>query len=95
MKIKLIKTSERGFDAALKKIVQRSKGNGAGVDERVASIVRAVREKGDRALFDFTRRFDGVALDRRTVEVSKKEIAAALKSVPARDLRTLRLAARR
>ena len=95
MKIRTIKTSQRGFGAALKKIVERNKGSGAGVDETVAAIVRAVREKGDRALFDFTRRFDGVKLDRRSVEVSKKEIAAALKKVPARDLRTLRLAARR
>ena len=95
MKIRTIKTSERGFGAALKKIVERNKSSGAGVDETVAAIVRAVREKGDRALFDFTRRFDGVKLDRRSVEVSKKEIAAALKKVPARDLRTLRLAARR
>jgi len=95
VKIRTIKTSQRGFGAALKKIVERNKGNGAGVDETVAAIVRAVREKGDRALFDFTRRFDGVKLDRRSVEVSKKEIAAALKKVPARDLRTLRLAARR
>ncbi|HKA32086.1 MAG TPA: histidinol dehydrogenase [Candidatus Binatia bacterium] len=95
MKIRTIKTSERGFDAALKKIVERNKGNGAGVDNTVAAIVRAVREKGDRALFDFTRRFDGVKLDRRSVEVSKKEIAGALKEVPARNLRTLRLAAKR
>jgi histidinol dehydrogenase len=91
----MLKTSGRGFDAAFKRIVARNRGNGAGVDETVAAIVRAVREKGDRALFDFTRRFDGVKLDRRSVEVSKKEIAAAVKEVPARNLRTLRLAARR
>jgi histidinol dehydrogenase len=91
----MLKTSGRGFDAALKRIVARNRGNGAGVDETVAAIVRAVREKGDRALFEFTRRFDGVKLDRRSVEVSKKEIAAAVKEVPARNLRTLRLAARR
>jgi histidinol dehydrogenase len=95
VKIKLLKTGARGFDAALKKIVERNKGNGAGVEETVAAIVGAVREKGDRALFDFTRRFDGVSLDRRSVEVPKKEIAAALKQVPARNLRTLRLAAKR
>ncbi len=95
MRIKLIKTSARGFDAALKKIVDRNKRNGAGVEDKVAAIIGAVREKGDRALFDFTRRFDGVGLDRRNVEVSKKEIASALKQVPERDLRTLRLAARR
>jgi len=95
VKIRLLKTSERGFDAALKKIVERNKSNGAGVDETVAAIVRAVREKGDRALFDFTRRFDGVKIDRRSVEVAKREVAAAWKEVPSRNLRTLRLAARR
>ncbi|HEY1269903.1 MAG TPA: histidinol dehydrogenase [Candidatus Binatia bacterium] len=95
MKIKLLKTSERGFDAALRKIVERNKSNGAGVDETVAAIVRAVKGKGDRALFDFTRRFDDVKLDRRSVEVTKREVAAAMKDVPARNLRTLRLAARR
>ncbi|HEX2386029.1 MAG TPA: histidinol dehydrogenase [Candidatus Binatia bacterium] len=95
MKINVIKTSARGFDAALKKIVERNRGNGAGVEKTVAAIVRAVKEKGDRALFDFTRRFDGVSLDRRTVEISKKEIAAAVKEVPVRNLRTLRLAAKR
>jgi len=95
VKIKVIKTGARGFAAALKKIVERNKGNGAGVEKTVAAIVRAVKEKGDRALFDFTRRFDGVSLDRRTVEISKKEIAAAVKEVPVRNLRTLRLAAKR
>jgi histidinol dehydrogenase len=95
VKIKLLKTSERGFDAALRKIVERNKSNGAGVDETVAAIVRAVKGKGDRALFDFTRRFDDVKLDRRSVEVTKREVAAAMKDVPARNLRTLRLAARR
>jgi histidinol dehydrogenase len=95
VKINVIKTSARGFDAALKKIVERNRGNGAGVEKTVAAIVRAVKEKGDRALFDFTRRFDGVSLDRRTVEISKKEIAAAVKEVPVRNLRTLRLAAKR
>ncbi|HEY1372635.1 MAG TPA: histidinol dehydrogenase [Candidatus Binatia bacterium] len=95
MKIRLLKTRGRGFDAALKRIVERNKSNGAGVDETVAAIVRAVREKGDRALFEFTRRFDGVKLDRRSVEVTKREVAAGLKEVPARNLRTLRLAARR
>jgi histidinol dehydrogenase len=95
VKIRLLKTRGRGFDAALKRIVERNKSNGAGVDETVAAIVRAVREKGDRALFEFTRRFDGVKLDRRSVEVTKREVAAGLKEVPARNLRTLRLAARR
>jgi histidinol dehydrogenase len=43
--------------------------------ERVRDIVRTVRERGDAALLDFTRRFDGVSL--QALEVDTAEFAAA------------------
>ena len=43
--------------------------------EQVREIVRDVRARGDAALLEFTRRFDGVALD--AIEVSTAEFAAA------------------
>jgi histidinol dehydrogenase len=47
----------------------------AALQERVREIVREVRERGDAALREFTRRFDGVAL--QSIEVSAAEFAAA------------------
>ena len=43
--------------------------------ERVREIVSDVRERGDAALLEFTRRFDGVAL--QSIEVTAAEFAAA------------------
>jgi histidinol dehydrogenase len=43
--------------------------------ESVREIVREVRARGDAALLDFTRRFDGVAL--KQIEVNAAEFAAA------------------
>jgi histidinol dehydrogenase len=57
---------------ALRRPVQQDT---AELHERVREIVRAVRERGDTALLEFTRRFDGVAL--QSVEVSAAEFAAA------------------
>jgi histidinol dehydrogenase len=45
------------------------------LQERVREIVRDVRTRGDAALLEFTRRFDGVALG--AIEVSTAEFAAA------------------
>jgi histidinol dehydrogenase len=42
---------------------------------RVREIIRDVRERGDTALHEFTRRFDGVALE--SIEVTTAEFAAA------------------
>jgi histidinol dehydrogenase len=95
MKIRLIKTTERGFDAALRRIIQRRAGSAGAVEKKVGEIIRSVKAKGDRALFDYTRRYDGVRLSRRTVEVSQREADEAVKKIPAANLKTLRLAARR
>ena len=95
MKIRLIKTSEHGFDAALRRIIQRRTGSAGAVEQKVGEIIRAVKTRGDRALFHYTRRYDGVRLSRRTVEVSKREVDEAVKKIPAGNLKTLRLAARR
>jgi histidinol dehydrogenase len=95
MKIRLIKTTERGFDAALRRIIRRRGGSAGAVEKKVGEIIRAVKTRGDRALFHYTRLYDGVRLSRRTVEVSKREVDEAVKKIPAGNLKTLRLAARR
>jgi histidinol dehydrogenase len=43
--------------------------------QRVGEIIREVRERGDQALLEFTRRFDGVSLS--SLEVGADEFAAA------------------
>jgi histidinol dehydrogenase len=49
---------------------------------RVAEIIDAVRKKGDAALFDYTKKFDGVTLTAKTVRVGQAEIDRAAKLVP-------------
>ena len=57
---------------ALRRPVQQDE---AAIHERVREIVSDVRARGDSALLEFTRRFDGVALS--SIEVSTPEFAAA------------------
>ena len=57
---------------ALRRPVQQDE---AAIHERVREIVSDVRARGDLALLEFTRRFDGVALS--SIEVSTPEFAAA------------------
>jgi histidinol dehydrogenase len=57
---------------ALRRPVQQ---DAAAIHERVREIISDVRARGDLALLEFTRRFDGVALT--SIEVSTAEFAAA------------------
>jgi histidinol dehydrogenase len=65
------------------------------ISRRVAEIVAAVRGQGDRALLDFTRRFDRVDLSAPELAVRPEEYAAAERTVGESTLRSLRYAADR
>ena len=95
MKIRLVKTTEPSFKPLLARILNR-RGNRRGeIERRVESIVRAIQRRGDRSLLHYTRVFDGLRLTRSTLEVKSNEVEQAVRKVPEKDLRTLRLAAKR
>lgn len=69
------------------------------VDEAITQIVREIVENvaigGDRALFEYTEKFDGVLLDSQTVKVTEGDVEEAIRRVDDADLEILKLAAQR
>ena len=69
---------DSGFAAAFTALVDARREADADVRADVAAIVAAVREKGDAALTDYTKRFDRHDLDGTGWQVSREERRAAL-----------------
>src|SRR5580692_7613160 len=67
----------------------------ADVEAAVRAIVADVAARGDKALCDYTRRFDQFDLERAGLRVTEQEIAAAVKSCEPRTLDALSLARER
>ena len=95
MSIRVVKTGAPAFKALMARILQRRGSREGTVEKRVDEILRAVQKTGDRAIARYTEIFDRVRVTRSTMEVKPSEIERAMKKVPAKDLITLRLAARR
>ncbi|HEY7318884.1 MAG TPA: histidinol dehydrogenase [Candidatus Binatia bacterium] len=95
MSIRVVKTSEPAFRSLMARILQRRGRREGKVERKVAAILRAVQQTGDRALIHYTELFDRVRLTRSAMEVKPAEIERASRKVPAEDLRALRLAAKR
>jgi len=53
----------------------------SGLEDAVAGILRKVKSSGDRALFDFSEKYDGVVM--KNLRVSASEIAESVAKVPA------------
>ena len=93
--MRVLSTQQADFARQFAAIRERGADATAAVELQTRRIVDAVRRRGDRAVIELTRRFDGVALTPATLRVGAQEIAAAERSVSAPALRALRLAARR
>jgi histidinol dehydrogenase len=93
--MKIIKIADKGFEKEFKRIVNRGKSFDPAFEKKVSAILQDVEKRGDRALFGYTKRFDGVTLTAKTVEVSPLEIREALCSVTKQQRAVLTLAARR
>ncbi len=95
MKPRLLRSGTPEFESFLARLRERRGGDGAGIEAAVSRIIRQVRRRGDRALFDLTARFDGVRLSPGRLRVKPAELRAALESLEPRQRRALELAARR
>jgi histidinol dehydrogenase len=95
VKPRILKSGSREFKRFLDAIIARRGGDSANIDAAVAKIIADVRKRGDRALIDYTLRFDRVKLTPKTIRVSAKELRDALTQLPKANRQALELAARR
>ncbi|APG29072.1 histidinol dehydrogenase [Syntrophotalea acetylenivorans] len=93
--MEFLRFDDASFEAALERIVARGEEPPAGVEDVVGEIIARVRQEGDRALFDYTVRFDGLDLSAATVEVSAEELEEALAEIDDDSRAALQLAADR
>jgi histidinol dehydrogenase len=93
--MKILASSDRRFQGAFDRIKNRGRVVDRKLERVVRTIIDDVRRRGDRALFEYGKRFDRVSLNARTIEVRPAEIRKSLSKTGPRALKTLGLAARR
>jgi histidinol dehydrogenase len=79
----------------LARLTDRASAADGRIEAGVRRIIAAVRKRGDRALVELTRRFDGIRLRPRDLRVPGEALAAAHREVGSAVRRDLELAARR
>ncbi|MBY0438789.1 MAG: histidinol dehydrogenase [Burkholderiales bacterium] len=91
--VRTFDSTARGFDAALAKLTAFDASSDPAIESAVVKIIDDVRKDGDRALLEYTRRFDRVpARTARALEVNRAELTAAWKALGATERRALQAA---
>ncbi len=93
--MKRIRTGERGTEEVLEALARRGEADFGGVEKQVREIIADVRKKGDDALFDLARKFDGTDLTPATLRITSAEMAEAVEATPPEIIGIMRAAADR
>ena len=71
--MKIINTKDYNFITDLQQFLEsRSQDTNEEIDLEVKNIINEVKKRGDEALFYFSKKFDGVDLDRSNLLISKE-----------------------
>ncbi len=76
----------------LEDLLKRSPNQYTEYEDRVTTILNAVKKERDQALFDFTKKFDGVEIDASTIQVTEEEIQEAYEKVDVSFIEIIRKA---
>ena len=90
--MRILKLDDETKKNVLEDLLKRSPNQYGEYEERVAAILKEVKEKRDEAVFSFTKKFDGAEITSKNIKVSDEEIQEAYEMVEPELLSIIRKA---
>lgn len=88
--MQIIKLTAQTKKNILEKLLKRSPSSYTGFEESVHEIIKNVKERGDEAVFAYTKQFDGAQISSENVRVTPSEIDEAYEKVDEKLLAVIR-----
>lgn len=96
VQIRQLATTAPDFDTEFQRVLHWAAETDHAIEQRVAEILADVRARGDDAVLEYTRRFDGLACETvAALEIPRSELQAALEAITPRQREALHAAADR
>lgn len=80
--MRIVELTESTQKNLLKDLLKRSPSSYGTYEQTVSEIVNNVKENGDKAVFEYTEKFDHFALNSGNIRVTEEEIKEAYKEIP-------------
>jgi histidinol dehydrogenase len=93
--MRIANTKDAGFKKIWRDYLLSSSAFPDEIQRKAADIVGKVRQQGDKALFEFTRKYDRCLVNSKTVRLSSKGMKQALRQVSRHHLKLMKRAASR
>lgn len=90
--MRIVRLTQESKKNILEGLLRRSPSQYTEYADKVEAILKEVRETGDTAVFEFTKRFDKAELTPETIRVTEEEIERAYEKLPARTVEVIQKA---
>ena len=91
--MRIVKLNNDTMQDILEKLLKRSPNSYGQFEQTVNDIIAKVRERGDEALFEYTKEFDKCEINQQTIRVSRQEIEEAYEKVDSELIRVMKKSA--
>ena len=92
--MKIINYKSADFEKEIKRIIGRGDADISEIESSVKKIIQDVRSKGDDAVIEYTKRFDGISLKASELSIKKKEIKDAYSKTTKKNIESLQVCCR-
>ena len=79
--MRIVKLTEETKKELLGNLLGRNPGSYTEYENTVNDIINDIRTNGDKALFEYTRKFDGCGIDASSVRITKEEVQKAYEAL--------------
>ena len=93
--MKIVRADAPAFEREFARIEKRGAQIGGAVAQGVEKIIADIARGGDRPLFSYTKRFDGLSLSKRNLVIAKADLKKAYDKIDPKLRKALRTAAAR
>ncbi len=91
--MRTLKLTEETKNALLGNLLNRNPGSYTEYENTVNEIINDIRKNGDKALFDYTLKFDKCQLDATSVKITRQEIEEAYKALDPEFIKVMKKSA--
>ncbi len=96
MDIKRLKSTDNKFLSELKNLLTLDSSENEEIIKTTNNIINEVKKNGDKAVLDFTKKFDNIATNSlQSLEIEKDELLNSYDSIPKKTQKFLEIAAKR
>ena len=79
--MKIVETKNKQFEKIFENLISSKRSQSISKLKLVNQIIKNIRKKGDEALFNYTKKFDKININKKNIKITNKESSKLIRNL--------------